>query len=146
MSLILTDKAEAVLPGDAVSPEKWENIEIWTFVSAQGAIANYVQRIERNERATIAKNPIDNTTVEVVLSFREDDKNELVGNLSFVVANLLSYGVEKSRQRVYEKGEDPLSKELLRHKEKAAIRAGLFEQRHAAMEADFEREMKAAGE
>lgn len=142
----MSETKEAVLPGDAVSPEKWENIELWTFISAHGAIANYVQRVDRNERATVVKNPIDNTTVEVVLSFREDEKNELVGNLSFIVANLLSYGVEKSRQRIYEKGQSPLEKELERHKEKAAVRASMFEKRQAAKEADFERELKAAGE
>lgn len=146
MSLILTDagdKPEAVMPGDPISPEKWENIEVWSFLFMGDTVpTTYIIRVERNERGLVMQNPIDHTPVEIELVFRGDDgKNEIVGGLKFPVVNLKCYGKTMSKQRVYEPGEDPVSRELKLHKDRAVARAETFEKRAAEREAEFDKEL-----
>lgn len=90
---------------------KLEQVEYWSLVGNSGLSTVYMVRVERGERAQILRNPIDSTPVEVQFLFRtDDDKNEVVGTLSFPVVNLFSYGKENGTYAVYPKGYSPAEK------------------------------------
>ncbi len=135
----LTDALDAADP--IPQPQKTEPVEVWTFVFKNGGSAVYPIRTDRNEKALMVQNPIDKSLVEIRLVFRDDTTNEPVSTISFIVANLQSWAMDKGNIPVYAAGEDPVSMELKRTQGVREQRAAAWEKIAKAREEEFAREL-----
>jgi hypothetical protein len=135
----LTDALDAADP--IPQPQKTEPVEVWTFVFKNGDSAVYPIRTDRNEQALMVSNPNDKTLVEIRLVFRDDVTNEPMSSISFIVANLQSWALDKATMPVYAPGEDPVAQELKRIAGVRAQRAAAWEKIAKAREEEFAREL-----